>query len=108
MRRVPELVLAVVARFLLGRAQSLARRTHRGEGKRGRGRAAAPREIATPEPPRRGPLMLLMLGSFALGLPLMIIFEATLTRILGVGLMFTFIVSGVFLIANPAFLAQEE
>lgn len=52
--------------------------------------------------------MLLMLGSFALGLPLMIIFEATLTRILGVGLMFTFIVSGVFLIANPAFLAQEE
>ncbi len=107
MRRVPELVLAVVARFLLGRAQSLARRTHREEGSRGR-RRAAPREIPTPEPPRRGPLMLLMLGSFALGLPLMIIFEATLTRILGVGLMFTFIVSGVFLIANPAFLAQEE
>jgi hypothetical protein len=58
--------------------------------------------------PRRGPLLTAMLGCFAVGLPLMVLFEGTITRILGVALMFGFIVTGVFLIANPAFLSQED
>jgi hypothetical protein len=49
-----------------------------------------------------------MLGSFAAGLVLMVGFEAVITRILGVVLLFTFIVTGVFLIADPKFLGQDE
>jgi len=49
-----------------------------------------------------------MFGSLALGLVLMLLFEAPVTRILGVAALFTFIVSGVFLIADPAFLGTEQ
>ena len=42
------------------------------------------------------------------GLLLMLLFEAWLTRLLGVAALFAFIVSGVFLIAAPAFLAAED
>ncbi len=52
--------------------------------------------------------MRLMLGSFAVGLALMIPFDTPVTRTLGVLALFTFIVSGVFLIADPAFLAHDE
>jgi hypothetical protein len=63
----------------------------------------------TPQPSvRRRPLVALMLGSLALGLVLMLLFEAPVTRILGVAALFTFIVSGVFLIADPAFLGTDE
>jgi uncharacterized membrane protein YkgB len=57
---------------------------------------------------RRPPLVALMLGSLAVGLVLMIGFEAPVTRILGVLALFTFIVTGVFLIADPAFLGQDD
>jgi hypothetical protein len=50
----------------------------------------------------------LMFGSLAVGLVLMIGFEATLTRIVGVLALFTFILTGVFLIADPAFLERDE
>jgi len=105
--RLSELLLAVIARFVLGRVQGLASLTRKRSEAR---REGTPAMVQRPDPvpPRRGPLMLLMLASFGLGLPLMILFEATFTRVLGVALMFTFIVSGVFLIANPVFLAQEE
>ena len=56
----------------------------------------------------RRPLLLFMLASLAIGLALMLVFEATLTRILGVTALFAFIVSGVFLIADPAFLGPDE
>jgi hypothetical protein len=52
--------------------------------------------------------MKLMLASLLLGLPLMLLFENTITRVLGVLLCFTFIVSGVFVIANPADLGREQ
>jgi hypothetical protein len=42
------------------------------------------------------------------GLLLMLLFEAWLTRLLGVAALFAFIVSGVFLIADPAFLAADD
>ena len=38
----------------------------------------------------------------------MVGFEAVVTRILGVSALFAFIVSGVFLIADPAFLGPDD
>ena len=48
------------------------------------------------------------LAALVVALVLMLLFENTLTRIGGVLAMFTFIVSGIFLIASPAFLDAEE
>jgi hypothetical protein len=56
----------------------------------------------------RRPLLVLMLASLGVGLVLMLIFHAPVTRIVGVLALFTFIVSGVFLIADPAFLGPDE
>jgi len=53
-------------------------------------------------------LRALWIASVVLGLPLMLLFEHPLTRIAGVLLCFTFIVSGVFLLANPAYLGRDE
>ena len=50
----------------------------------------------------------LMLGSFAVGLVLMVGFEHVVTRVLGVLALFTFLVTGVFLIADPLTLARDE
>ena len=50
----------------------------------------------------------LMLGSFAVGLVLMVGFEHVVTRIIGVLALFTFLVTGVFLIADPVFLGRDE
>jgi hypothetical protein len=80
--------------------------TERPAGRRGRARgpsAGLPRA-----PAKRGPLFGLMLASIGLAVPLMIIFEHPITRIIGVLGLFTFIVSGVFVIADPAFLEGEE
>jgi len=49
-----------------------------------------------------------MLASLAVGLVLMIGFEHAITRVLGLLALFAFIVIGVFLIADPAFLAAED
>ena len=43
-----------------------------------------------------------------IGLALMIPFEATVTRILGMTLLFAFIIIGLLLIAEPEFLAGDE
>ena len=53
-------------------------------------------------------LPLLALGSFVLGVALMIPFEYTLTRIAGVAALFAAIVAGVFAIARPEFLEEED
>ena len=50
----------------------------------------------------------LMLACLVVGLALMLAFESAVTRTLGVLALFAFIVIGVFLIADPAFLAREE
>jgi hypothetical protein len=49
-----------------------------------------------------------MFTCLGLGLVLMLVFEAWFTRLLGVAALFAFIVSGVFLIADPAFLADGD
>jgi hypothetical protein len=56
----------------------------------------------------RRALTALMLGCFGVGLALMVGFEATITRVLGLLALFAFIVIGVFLIADPEFLDQED
>jgi hypothetical protein len=43
-----------------------------------------------------------------IGLALMIPFEATVTRVLGVAALLAFVVAGVFAIATPAYLDHEE
>jgi hypothetical protein len=58
---------------------------------------------------RRAPsLSSFVVGSLVGGLALMVPFEATITRVLGVGLLFAFIAGGVFLVAEPRFLARDR
>jgi hypothetical protein len=57
---------------------------------------------------RPSPLLVATLASLALGLALMIGFEATVARVLGVASLFAFIICGVFLIANPADLGGSD
>ncbi len=49
-----------------------------------------------------------VLGSLIAGLTLMIVFDATVTRVLGVALLFAFIVGALFLIAEPLFLERDD
>jgi hypothetical protein len=56
----------------------------------------------------RGRKALLLGLAFALGVGLMIPFEAVITRVLGVGFLLAFIVGGVFAIAEPGFLSAED
>jgi hypothetical protein len=49
-----------------------------------------------------------MLACLGVGLLLMVLFEAWYTRLAGVACLFAFIVTGVFLIADPAFLAADD
>ena len=57
---------------------------------------------------RGRPLLAVTLGCFLLGSAVMIAFEAPLARLVGVTLLFGFIVSGIFLVADPEFLDRDE
>ena len=57
---------------------------------------------------RGRPLLSVTLGCFLVGSAVMIAFEAPLARLVGVALLFVFIVAGVFLVADPAFLDRDE
>jgi hypothetical protein len=56
----------------------------------------------------RGRLGVFTLAALVVALGFNLLFEGTLTRIVGVGSMLAFIVAGVFLIASPGFLDAEE
>jgi hypothetical protein len=49
----------------------------------------------------------LLLTSLVAGLVLMVGFEATVTRILGVACLLAFVAGGIFLIAQPSFLSGD-
>jgi hypothetical protein len=73
-------------------------------------RPARLRRAPAPAPESRrthSPLLVVMLGCLVLGLPLMLLFENTFTRIAGVLLCFGFIISGVFVMANPSDLGRD-
>ena len=57
---------------------------------------------------RRSPLLGVCVACFVLGAADMIAFEAPVARIVGVTLLFAFIVSGVFLVADPDWLGRDE
>ena len=42
------------------------------------------------------------------GVALMVPFEATVTRVLGMALLFTFVIIGLLLVAEPGFLTRDE
>jgi hypothetical protein len=48
------------------------------------------------------------IACFVVGVVLMVAFEYAVTRVLGVAALFAFIVSGVFLIADPAVLGDDD
>jgi hypothetical protein len=50
----------------------------------------------------------LMLGSFAIGVVLMIGFHSTLTRVLGMTALIVFMVSGVFVVIAPELLEPDD
>jgi hypothetical protein len=56
---------------------------------------------------RRG-LEALMLGSFAVGVVLMIGFHSTLTRVIGMTALITFMVSGLFVLIAPDLLEPGD
>jgi hypothetical protein len=64
----------------------------------------APAEGANP----RRPLTAFMLACAVVGVPVMILFESAPTRIIGVLSLFGFIISGVFLIADPSALGRVD
>jgi hypothetical protein len=65
--------------------------------------------VSAPTPSvRRRPLLLFMFACLGVGMLLMLLFEHWTTRLAGITALFAFIVSGVFLIADPAFLAAED
>jgi hypothetical protein len=57
---------------------------------------------------RDRPLLAVTIGCLVLGSAVMLAFDAPLARVVGVALLFGFVVSGVFLVADPAFLDRDE
>jgi hypothetical protein len=52
--------------------------------------------------------VVVLLACLIVGVGLNVAFEYTITRVVGMLLLFAFIVLGVFLIADPEFLGREE
>jgi hypothetical protein len=50
----------------------------------------------------------LVVACFVVGVVLMVAFEYTVTRVLGLAALFAFIVGGVFVIADPGALGDED
>ncbi|HEX8105130.1 MAG TPA: hypothetical protein VF533_21100, partial [Solirubrobacteraceae bacterium] len=63
-------------------------------------------EHREPLAPPRGRLVTAMAGFLVVGMPLMLLFEAGVTRFFGVVCVFGFIITGVFAIARPEFLEE--
>ncbi len=57
---------------------------------------------------RRDPLALVALAAGALGSLMLVLFDLWFTRLLGVLALFVFIGCGVFALASPALLDQDE
>ncbi len=62
---------------------------------------------AADRPAERTPALMAMLALGAVALVTMLVFEATVTRVIGVVCLFGFIVAGVFAIATPEFLEED-
>ena len=56
----------------------------------------------------RSRLLAIAVAGFVLGLGFMLPFEYTITRMLGVICLATFVIAGLLLVASPEFLAADE
>jgi threonine/homoserine efflux transporter RhtA len=56
----------------------------------------------------RRALTVLVWVSFVAGLALMVPFSSSVTRVLGIACLFAFVAGGLFLAADPAFLAADD
>lgn len=101
MRRLRDVALGVVLLRLLGGLGQVGDPTRRAGSVRP---ADAPGDGIAPD--RR--LLAVMLGCFGVGSLLMLLFEAPVTRVLGLLALVAFMVTGVFLVASPAFLTGDE
>jgi hypothetical protein len=105
--------LGWLLKLVLGR---LTREPDRRARPRARARGAGPERPPEPRPPEapaeganpRRPLTALMLACAVVGVPIMVLFESAPTRIIGVLSLFGFIISGVFLIADPSALGRVD
>ena len=81
------------------------------DGPRG-GATAAPRRIPdqpfATDAPRNGRLLGATLGCFAVGAVVMLVFDSDLARVAGVALLVAFVVTGLFLVADPAWLGEDD
>lgn len=57
---------------------------------------------------RNTTLLAVVLATFAVGAPLVVLFDSTVLRILGAVILCGFIAAGVFLVADPGFLEPED
>ena len=64
--------------------------------------------VVSEAPARPGKAFAAMMAGAGIGVPLMLIFDHPLTRIVGVLGLFAFIAAGVFAIASPEFLAADD
>ncbi len=106
------LALKGVLRRFTGRAEPAAvaarKRPKRQRDKRHKRATRTASGPVAHQQPARGAAFYVMMGSIALALPLMLLFETAITRIVGVVMLFTFILSGVFAIAQPSFLEADD
>jgi hypothetical protein len=65
------------------------------------------RPATEPPPPRRG-LLALTVGAFVVGAAVMLAFDAPVARVVGLAALFTFVVAGVFTVADPDWLAHDD
>ncbi len=102
MRRLRDVVAGVA---LLGVLDRVVARPARPGGSRLERRLRRRSRAAEAPAPRDPRLFKLMLGSFVVGAFLLLVFESGLAHTPALILLFAFIVTGVFLVADPRFLA---
>ena len=106
------LALKGILEKVTGRAEpassARARRRRRRAQRRPVTRAAERTGTVASRPARRGAAFALMMAGAAVGVPVMLIFHSSIARIVGVAALATFIVAGVFAIADPGFLDTDE
>jgi membrane associated rhomboid family serine protease len=71
-------------------------------------RLGRPDQPFATDAPRNPKLLGASLGCFAVGAFIMLLFHGDLARVVGVVLMVAFVVTGLFLVADPRWLAGED
>jgi hypothetical protein len=70
--------------------------------------SAIPAQPFSADAPRNTKLLALSLGCFAVGALIMLVFHGDLARVAGVALLAAFVVTGLFLVADPRWLGDDD